>query len=206
MLEHPETWFVERYIHQSPNSNIDYEKVWHFISGLNEGKTDLNLEDANERTALTHVIYHNDLKNLLEKKLTYYCDLCQKMGYTLGHCEYCIRDLLMANFSAWSSGDHEVDQCIQEAQMKCPVPRQIYEFVPWKDFTSFQQDKNQLLATWTRGYVSSFDRAKNNFVRNQNWQVDLKQVTEDYIKGCYVSVSLFILITFRETKYSFYPV
>lgn len=196
ILNDSKTWYIERHIRQEQNSKIDYDKVWLFITRFNQGKTQAkpNLEDPNEKNALTHFIYRNDIKNLIEKKRKYSCDVCHEMGYTLGHCEICIRNHLKANFSAWTSGNDEVDKCIQEAQTDCPVPRQIYELIPWKDFNTFQTDICQLLATWTRGYVRSFDRSSMVLIRNQNCQVVLKQVATEYVTGTNVGFYLFILI------------
>ena len=59
------------------------------------------------------------------------CEKCQEKCLARKHCENCIRNYLKAKFSSWTSGNTDIDNLIQECQMKSLSPRLIIEWIPY---------------------------------------------------------------------------
>ena len=107
------------------------------------------------------------------------CDQCSHSGYTIMSCEHCVRDLLSENFSNWSSGNEQIDTAIQDAQMKCPLPKRIIEWIDYKDIKDITYLAKGgyatiYAATWESGPIDSFDPERKTFGRSQRQSVVLK--------------------------------
>ena len=51
------------------------------------------------------------------------CENCSQECLATLYCEFCVRNYLKANFSNWSSGNDNIDNLIQECQMKTFNPQ-----------------------------------------------------------------------------------
>src|SRR3989442_12218816 len=52
---------------------------------------------------------------------------CNQECLAILYCEFCVRNYLIANCSNWTSGNADIDNLIQECQMKTLMPEKIIE-------------------------------------------------------------------------------
>ena len=70
-----------------------------------------------------------------DNKITYnegirgVCGDCKQECFATSFCELCVRNYLKANFSNWTSGNNEIDNLIQECQMKTLLPYKIMDTI-----------------------------------------------------------------------------
>src|SRR5436305_12116766 len=55
------------------------------------------------------------------------CENCSQECLATLYCELCVRNYLKANFSNWSSGNDNIDNLIQDCQMKTLEPEAVIE-------------------------------------------------------------------------------
>jgi hypothetical protein len=194
-LSREKTWAYQTYIKTHPQNKTEFASVWKFIDKFQQGQTTVDLKDHHQKLALVYFIYRYDIDNLNTKNTLHHCDTCNRDGYMLGYCQNCLTKSLTSGFDRWTSKNNAIDQIIQNAQKRCPLPRNIIEYVDWSDLNNVSESS----ATWALGYITSFDPNINQFIRNPNLKIVLHKVTEDYIKGNYVSSSL--LIYHMSTNY-----
>src|SRR3954454_5216060 len=53
------------------------------------------------------------------------CENCSQECLATLYCELCVRNYLKANFSNWSSGNDNIDNLIQDCQMKTLMPQMV---------------------------------------------------------------------------------
>src|SRR5688500_7733113 len=63
--------------------------------------------------------FENILKNEGTKRI---CENCQDECLATLYCEHCVRNYLKAKFSNWTSGNNDIDNLIQQCQMKTLRP------------------------------------------------------------------------------------
>ncbi|KAF0458367.1 kinase-like protein [Gigaspora margarita] len=101
--------------------------------------------------------FNKDVENLLfEKGLKYKHEGCGRFGFTTLFCEHCARDCLIDNFKNWTSGNPIVDRAIQNAQINCPIPRRVIEWIPYSDLNDIKFKTRGgfasiYTATWKKG-------------------------------------------------------
>lgn len=136
-------------------------------------------------SARREVLYIKDRNNLLfTKGPTYKCNVCQKEGFTMQNCQHCIQKVLQDNWKSWTSGNDDIDQAIREAQLICPLPRYIIEWIPYEQFTNIKKFAEGgcasiFDATWPKASAVSM----NHDLWNENGPnlVILKKLTNTHI-------------------------
>ena len=73
--------------------------------------------------------------NVGEKRI---CENCGQECLATLYCEYCVRDYLKAKFSNWTSGNVNIDNLIQECQMKTLVPENVIEWIPYNNLQNIK--------------------------------------------------------------------
>ena len=58
---------------------------------------------------------------------------CEKECLATLYCEHCVRNYLKARFSNWTSGNNDINNLIQECQIKTLIPDGIVEWVPYNN-------------------------------------------------------------------------
>ncbi|GES75179.1 kinase-like domain-containing protein [Rhizophagus clarus] len=66
------------------------------------------------------------------------CKNCNQECLATLYCEYCVRNYLKDNFSNWTSGNDNIDDLIQECQMKTLEPDSIVEWIPYDEFKTIK--------------------------------------------------------------------
>ncbi|CAG8556138.1 9072_t:CDS:1, partial [Scutellospora calospora] len=126
--------------------------------------------------------FNKDVENLLfEKGPKYKHEKCGRFGFTTSFCENCARDCLIDDFKNWTSGNPIVDRAIQNAQIDCPIPRRIIEWIPYNDlydikFKTRGGCASIYTAIWEKGYILSFDNDQKCFKRYGAENVILKRL------------------------------
>ena len=77
-------------------------------------------------------------KILLNKGKKRICENCKLECLATLYCEHCVRNYLKAHFSNWTSGNNDVDDLIQECQMKTLDPSMIVEWIPYNDLQNIK--------------------------------------------------------------------
>ena len=79
--------------------------------------------------------YYKLLRNEGTKRI---CENCQEECLATLYCEYCVRNHLKSKFSNWTSGNNNIDNLIQECQIKTLHPQKIVEWVPYDDLQNIE--------------------------------------------------------------------
>src|SRR5581483_1167034 len=66
------------------------------------------------------------------------CENCNQESLATLICEHCIRNYLKAKFSNWTSGNDDIDNLIQECQMKALTPQMIPEWIPYNNLRNIK--------------------------------------------------------------------
>ncbi|CAG8461079.1 8474_t:CDS:2 [Scutellospora calospora] len=77
----------------------------------------------------------NVSENIGEKRL---CKYCNNKVIAILYCECCIRNYLKNQFNKWSSGNSKADKLIQSYQLSAISPSQIFEYIPYENFTNIK--------------------------------------------------------------------
>ena len=114
-----------------------------------------------------------------EKKRIY--ESCHKECLATLYCEYCIRNYLKAKFSNWTSGNNDVDDLIQECQMKTLAPSTIVEWIPYTDLQNIKYLTSGgfseiYVADWIDGNYYEWDSKEQQLKRFGMNRVVLKRL------------------------------
>jgi hypothetical protein len=85
-------------------------------------------------------------------------------------CEYCVRNYLKENFLNWTSGNNDIDNLIQECQMKTFIPEKIAEWIPYGNFRNIKYlTKGGIseiyTADWINGAYIEWDSKERKLIR-----------------------------------------
>ncbi|CAG8651572.1 11985_t:CDS:2 [Ambispora gerdemannii] len=147
---------------------------------INEARFSSPGKDFNEKEAKRLITFNKDSHNLRIKGPSYLCSKCKQIGWTMSHCEHCLRDALKKNFDNWTSGNEIIDNAIQNAQMQLPLPRYLIEWIPYADFGNIHYRtcggfSSIFNAEWICGRIYSFDSDRLVFGRSPPEPVILKR-------------------------------
>src|SRR5437016_3749233 len=109
------------------------------------------------------------------------CENCNQECLATLFCEHCVRNYLKANFSNWTSGNNEIDNLIQECQMKALMPDMIPEWIPYNNLRNVKYltkggYSEIYTADWIVGYYEKWDSKKKQLVRFGYQAVILKKL------------------------------
>ena len=171
-----------------------------------------SINEKEKEEAIRLITVTKDRENFFRlKEETYPCDICSKAGFTILNCEHCVRDTLQKNFNSWTSGNDIIDNAIKQAQLNCPIPRYISEWIKYEDF----EDVEYLTeggcakiwtATWKKGFIQSYDKEQRQFIRSGPFRVVLKQLAnskkaiDEFLKEVILSISNDIAIVTIKIK------
>ncbi|PKC56235.1 hypothetical protein RhiirA1_474292, partial [Rhizophagus irregularis] len=98
------------------------------------------------------------------------CENCNKVCLATLFCEHCVRNYLKANFSNWTSGNDDIDNLIQECQMKAISPSLIPEWIPYNNLQNIKYlteggCSEIYTAEWINGSYDEWDSKEQQFKR-----------------------------------------
>ena len=118
-------------------------------------------EDADER-----VVYLEDLE---KRKQAYgICGECNEPGTGYNWCQPCNAKRLKDNFKNWTSGNKDIDEFIQQAQLNAVHYTKYLEWIPFEKFQNITYITKGgfgkiYSAEWPEGYIQYWD------IENQEW-------------------------------------
>ena len=88
-------------------------------------------------------------------------------------CQSCNAKRFQQNFKNWTSGNHDIDGLIQNAQLKAKNHREVLE---WVDYDRFKNPEylakgefgTTYKASWKDGNIVSWNSENNQWERNEN--------------------------------------
>ena len=94
----------------------------------------------NEKSEAIKIINetYNKNKIIFNKGTKRVCENCNQKCLATLFCEYCVRNYLKDNFSNWTSGNNDIDNLIQECQIKTLLPEFIVEWIPYNNLQNIK--------------------------------------------------------------------
>src|SRR4051794_32123742 len=98
------------------------------------------------------------------------CKKCKQPKSKSYWCRTCNSKHFQQNFQNWTSGNHDIDEFIQKAQLKA---RDYKEDLEWIEYDRFENVKylakggfgTTYKAIWKDGYIAKWDSENNQFKR-----------------------------------------
>ncbi|GBC22549.1 kinase-like domain-containing protein [Rhizophagus irregularis DAOM 181602=DAOM 197198] len=109
------------------------------------------------------------------------CENCNQECLATLYCEYCVRNYLQENFPNWTSGNDDIDNLIQECQMKSLEPKDIVEWIPYSNLENIEYltkggFSEIYSAVWINGRYEEWDSEKKQLKRRGNHVIVLKKL------------------------------
>jgi hypothetical protein len=109
------------------------------------------------------------------------CENCHDECLATLYCEHCVRNYLKANFSNWSSGNNDIDNLIQQCQMKTLAPFKIVEWIPYNELRNIKYltkggCSEIFTAYWIDGSYEEWDSKEKKLRRDGGHYVILKKL------------------------------
>src|ERR1044072_1645830 len=105
------------------------------------------------------------------------CKDCQQPNTGTEWCNPCNAKRFKSEFDKWKSGKKEIDEFIQEVQLRA---KSLFEFIEWIPFEKFENveylDKGGFgtvyKATWAEGYIKWWNRKDQEWTRSgkDSWE------------------------------------
>ncbi len=119
--------------------------------------------------------------------------LCFKCKQPKNNDWWCRICTFQQNFQNWTSGNHDIDEFIQKAQLEASDERKVLEWIEYDRFENVEYLAKggfgtTYKATWKDGFITSWDSEKNQFKRDENSLVALKclhnsqDITVEFLK------------------------
>src|SRR5436189_65415 len=140
----------------------------------------LTKAEKSEATKLLNKGY--DCEKLLSNEGTKrICENCDQECLATLYCEHCVRNYLKANFSNWTSGNDNIDNLIQECQMKTLEPRNVVEWIPYNRLQNIEYlteggCSKIYTADWIAGCYKEWDSKEQRLTRFGEQGVILKRL------------------------------
>jgi hypothetical protein len=130
--------------------------------------------------------------------------LCEECNQPKNNRKWCRICTFQQNFKNWTSGNHDIDEFIQKAQLKAKEYEQIIEWIEYDRFENVEYLAKGGFGTtykaiWKDGYVKSWDYKNNQFTRKK----DNEKGHPVALKCLYNSQDITVEFL-REVRYFFY--
>ncbi|PKK64938.1 hypothetical protein RhiirC2_786831 [Rhizophagus irregularis] len=80
----------------------------------------------------------SSIDKLITDKKYGLCKKCKQLNTDYYYCQSCKSQNFKQNFINWSSGNHDIDEFIQKAQLKAKNERQIIEWIEYNKFENIE--------------------------------------------------------------------
>ena len=107
------------------------------------------------------------------------CKKCKQPNTKYYWCQPCISKYFQQNFQNWTSGNHDVDEFIQKAQLKAKKCEQVIEWIEYDRFENVEYLAKGGFGTtykaiWKDGYIDDWDSENDQWERVGRIPVALK--------------------------------
>ena len=121
------------------------------------------------------------------------CKKCKQPNTEFSWCQSCISKYFQRNFQNWTSGNHDIDEFIQKAQLKAKNEFKVLEWIEYDRFENVEYLAKggfgtTYKATWKDGRILDWDSKNNQWERYKNCLVALKclhnsqDITVEFLK------------------------
>ncbi|POG79165.1 kinase-like domain-containing protein [Rhizophagus irregularis DAOM 181602=DAOM 197198] len=140
----------------------------------------LTKDEKSEAIRELNKIYDQD-KIIYNEGTRRVCENCNQKCLATLYCEFCVRNYLKAKFSNWTSGNDEIDNLIQECQMKAIEPANIVEWIPYSNLENINYltkggYSEIYTAKWINGSYDEWDSKEQQLIRLEEQDVVLKRL------------------------------
>ena len=109
------------------------------------------------------------------------CPECNKPNTDDDWCQQCNAKRFQQDFHKWTSGNKFIDEFIQESQLNAEDSLVILERIPYNRLTNVEYlDKGGFSTVyksiWLDGHIIKWDYENQQWSRNDNWNVVLKNL------------------------------
>ncbi|RHZ57702.1 hypothetical protein Glove_384g12 [Diversispora epigaea] len=116
------------------------------------------------------------------------CKKCQKVNTGKQWCNTCNSRRFQSEFNTWMSEDIEIDELIQQTQLKATKCAEVIEWIPFDKFNNIEYLAKGgfgkvFKATWSDGYIISWDFEKEIWKRSPHIDVCLKSLNPSIHKS-----------------------
>ena len=108
------------------NIHDDIHEIHEFQQQTILADESLTKDEKSEAIKLINKTYDSN-KIVFNEGTKRVCENCNQKCLATLFCEYCVRNYLKDNFSNWTSGNNDIDNLIQECQIKTLMPYNIVE-------------------------------------------------------------------------------
>ncbi|RIA89567.1 kinase-like domain-containing protein [Glomus cerebriforme] len=120
---------------------------------------------------------HDRYKVIFNEGTKRTCENCGKECLATLYCEYCIRQILEANFLTWTSENDDIDDLIQKCQLESMSPNRIIEWIPYDNLQNIVcLTKGIYSADWSDGCYDKWDSKERKLTRSKPRKVILKRL------------------------------
>src|SRR4051794_213237 len=118
-----------------------------------------------QKSLIDKLILNEELKRCYKR-----FGLCEKCKQPKNNSYWCRICAFQQNFQNWTSGNHDIDEFIQKAQLKA---KYFYEVLEWIEYDRFENVEylakggfgTTYKAIWKDGYIYYWDSENNQFIR-----------------------------------------
>ena len=140
----------------------------------------LTENEKSEAVRILTIAYDDD-KIKYNKGTKRTCENCNQECLATLFCEHCVRNYLKMKFSNWTSGNDNIDNLIQECQMKTLTPQRIVEWIPYNDLQNIEYltkggCSEIYTADWVDGSYDEWDSKEQKLKRFGRHPVILKRL------------------------------
>src|SRR3954454_9142868 len=159
------------------------------VDKLHEFKVQIILADESltkdEKSETIRIINisHDESKIILNEGKKRNCENCQLECLATLYCEHCVRNYLKAKFSNWTSGNNDIDDLIQECQVKTFAPYMVIEWIPYNNLQNIEYltkggFSEIYTADWIGGSYQRWDSKEQQLKRRGTQKVILKRLED----------------------------
>jgi hypothetical protein len=107
------------------------------------------------------------------------CKNCKQLNTGSYWCHACDSQHLQQNFKNWTSGNHDVDEFIQKAQLKAKTWLRVIEWIEYEKFDDVEYLAKggfgtTFKAVWKEGRIVNWNYDNNQWKRSSKKEVALK--------------------------------
>ena len=129
-----------------------------------------------QESLIDKLILNEELKNRYKEYGL--CYVCKQPRTGFYYCRSCNSKYFQSNFKNWTSGNHDVDEFIQKAQLKAKNEIQVIEWIEYDKFEDIEYlAKGGFGTTFKAIWKDGFERyncKKNRYERKGETKVALK--------------------------------
>src|SRR2546429_640550 len=111
------------------------------------------------------------------------CECMNPIGHNTWRHQSCNAKRFQRNFKNWTSGNNDIDEFIQNAQLKAKNYKEVLEWIEYDKFENIEYLAKggfgiTYKAIWNEGYIKSWDSENDQWKRSKddknNFQIVLK--------------------------------